>query len=200
MFLPTATDIMNPACLSSVVRSTLPTFNSAFQLFRTNTKTRLLEVGRYVGKTSIVLPISIYQYRYRVGTLDIGFQYNWYRIGDKWYIGKFLIYFIILFPTFNVSLRTDNYMNKTEYLIWQCDTSLNRGQSARSDPTGSWVELSPTIRVIRAPDVLWLLLRLRTRGQSNLTKSALRGAHSPVRGHPRGSKVVPLNSWGRVSY
>ena len=26
------------------------------------------------------------------------------------------------------------------------------------------------------------------------------GAHSPVRGHPRGSKVVPLNSWGRVSY
>ena len=44
-----------------------------------------------------------------------------------------------------------------------------------------------------------LLLGL-TRGQSNLTKSASRGAHSPVRGHPRGSKVVPLNSWGRVSY
>ena len=41
---------------------------------------------------------------------------------------------------------------------------------------------------------------LRTRGQSNLTKSASRGAYSPVRGHPRGSKVVPLNSWGRVSY
>ena len=39
-----------------------------------------------------------------------------------------------------------------------------------------------------------------TRGQSNLTKSASRGAHSPVRGHPRGSKVIPLNSWGRVSY
>ena len=39
-----------------------------------------------------------------------------------------------------------------------------------------------------------------TRGQSNLTKSASRGAHSPVRGHPRGSKVVPLNSCGRVSY
>jgi len=38
------------------------------------------------------------------------------------------------------------------------------------------------------------------RGQSNLTKSASRGAHSPLRGHPRGSKVVPLNSWGRVSY
>ena len=40
----------------------------------------------------------------------------------------------------------------------------------------------------------------RTRGQSNLTESASRGAHSPVRSHPRGSKVVPLNSWGRVSY
>jgi len=39
-----------------------------------------------------------------------------------------------------------------------------------------------------------------TRGQSNLTKSASRGAHSPVMGHPRGSKFVPLNSWGIVSY
>ena len=39
-----------------------------------------------------------------------------------------------------------------------------------------------------------------TRGQSNLTKSASRGAHSPVRGHPRGSKFVLLNSCGRVSY
>ena len=48
--------------------------------------------------------------------------------------------------------------------------------------------------------LLLLLLLLLTRGQSNLTKSASRGAHSPVRGHPRGSKVVPLNSWGRVSY
>ena len=28
-----------------------------------------------------------------------------------------------------------------------------------------------------------------TRGQSNLTKSASRGAHSPVRGHPRGRKL-----------
>ena len=44
------------------------------------------------------------------------------------------------------------------------------------------------------------LLELPTRGQSNLTKSASRRAHSLVRGHPRGSKVVPLNSWGRVSY
>ena len=39
-----------------------------------------------------------------------------------------------------------------------------------------------------------------TRGQSNLTKRASPGAHSPVRGHPRGSKFVPLNSWGRGSY
>ena len=45
-----------------------------------------------------------------------------------------------------------------------------------------------------------VIIIIITRGQSNLTKSASRGAHSPVRGHPRGSKVVPLNSWGRVSY
>ena len=44
------------------------------------------------------------------------------------------------------------------------------------------------------------LIIIITRGQSNLTKSTSRGAHSPVRGHPRGSKFVPLNSWGRVSY
>ena len=36
-----------------------------------------------------------------------------------------------------------------------------------------------------------LYTAFQTRGQSNLTKSA----HSPVMGHPRGSKVVPLNSW-----
>jgi len=41
---------------------------------------------------------------------------------------------------------------------------------------------------------------METRSQSNLTKSASWGAHCPVRGHPRGSKFVPLNSWGRVSY
>ena len=45
-----------------------------------------------------------------------------------------------------------------------------------------------------------LIIIIITRGQSNLTKSASWGAHSPIRGHPRGSKVVPLNSWGRVSY
>jgi len=31
---------------------------------------------------------------------------------------------------------------------------------------------------------------LITRGQSNLTKSASRGAHSPVKGHPRGVEIL----------
>ena len=50
--------------------------------------------------------------------------------------------------------------------------------------------------------IMWFdkVIAIITRGQSNLTKSASQGAHSPVRGHPRGSKFVPLNSWGRVSY
>ena len=48
--------------------------------------------------------------------------------------------------------------------------------------------------------IIIIIIIIITRGQSNLTKSASRGAHSQVRGHPRGSKVVPLNSWGRVSY
>ena len=53
---------------------------------------------------------------------------------------------------------------------------------------------------VRPVDVCPVPTANSTRGQSNLTKRASRGAHSPVRGHPRGSKVVPLNSWGRVSY
>ena len=52
----------------------------------------------------------------------------------------------------------------------------------------------------RRRNILSQRLVEQTTGQSNLTKSSSRGAHSPVRGHPRGSKVVPLNSWGRVSY
>jgi len=47
--------------------------------------------------------------------------------------------------------------------------------------------------------LLWHSFLIITRGQSNLTKSASKSPF-PVRGHPRGSKVVPLNSWGRVSY
>jgi len=43
-------------------------------------------------------------------------------------------------------------------------------------------------------------LTLVTRGQSNLTKSASRGPIPRLGVTPRGSKVVPLNSWGRVSY
>jgi len=31
---------------------------------------------------------------------------------------------------------------------------------------------------------VWVYIIIITRGQSNLTKSASRGAHSPVRGHP----------------
>ena len=53
---------------------------------------------------------------------------------------------------------------------------------------------------VYAIDYVVVAVVVVTRGQSNLTKSASRGAHSPVRGHPRRSKVVPLNSWDRVSY
>jgi len=54
--------------------------------------------------------------------------------------------------------------------------------------------------IVRVETVADQTIMKQTRGQSNLTKSASQGAHSPVRGHPRGSKVVPLNSWDRGSY
>ena len=47
----------------------------------------------------------------------------------------------------------------------------------------------------RSAELFSSFRHILTRGQSNLTKSASR-----VRSHPRGSKVVPLNSWGMVSY
>ena len=53
---------------------------------------------------------------------------------------------------------------------------------------------------LKLPSSITVLNVILTRGQSNLTKSASRGANYPVRGHPRGSKFVPLNSWGRGSY
>jgi len=72
-------------------------------------------------------------------------------------------------------------------IIYQCTVAVGR-----------WVLIHGLIH--HAMTVLSLPLIKETRGQSNLTKSASRGAHSPVRGHPTGSKVVPLNSWGMVSY
>jgi len=76
---------------------------------------------------------------------------------------------------------------------WHCWTSWPRQNwlhTAELDFCRSKIGLHSAIIII-----------IITRGQSNLTKkSASQGAHSPIRGHPRGSKVVPLNSWGRVSY
>jgi len=62
--------------------------------------------------------------------------------------------------------------------------------------------INDTFCTISFRDIVFVSHTVGTRGQSNLTKSTSRGGggNSPVRGHPRGSKVVPLNSWGRVSY
>ena len=77
------------------------------------------------------------------------------------------------------------------YSIWQAIINEMEQNTDRSYQT------IPVVSCTRTPTSC---IDKLTRGQSNLTKSASRGAHSPVRGHPRGSKVVPLNSWGRVSY
>ena len=42
-----------------------------------------VEVGRYIENIVDVSPISIYRYRYCIGTLDIGFSIYRYGIGDK---------------------------------------------------------------------------------------------------------------------
>jgi len=79
--------------------------------------------------------------------------------------------------------------------------SWKHRQSAEKNPHDGYnCPAVDRVRPIVVEDLVLSQENKRTRGQSNLTKSASQGAHSPVRGHPRGSKVVPLNSWGRVSY
>ena len=72
-------------------------------------------------------------------------------------------------------------------------TGRRPAQSRHSD---AGLSQRPLLNVDDCSTDLCLLQPDVTRGQSNLTKSA----HSPVRGHPRGSKFVPLNSWGMGSY
>ena len=91
-----------------------------------------------------------------------------------------------------VRIHARNYAPRSAYT----DTSAYRRR--RISPLS--LSLQESDSVVFSMRCGAVLLKRKTRGQSNLTKSASRGAHSPVRGHPRGSKVVPLNSWGRVSY
>ena len=55
-----------------------------------------LEVGRYIDNIS---PISIYRYRYRIGTLDIGFSIIDI-VSLTSAISIIFRYFLIVFPTF----------------------------------------------------------------------------------------------------
>ena len=43
----------------------------------------VIEVGRYIENIVDISPISIYWYRYRMGTLDIDFLIHQYCIGEK---------------------------------------------------------------------------------------------------------------------
>ena len=53
---------------------------------------------------------------YRIGALDDVSVTN--------EISVICQHFMTLFRHFNVNFEDNNYMSKTEYLIWQCDTSL----------------------------------------------------------------------------
>ena len=62
-----------------------------------------------------ISPISIYRYRYRIGTLCRFFDIDIVSVTSE--ISVIFLYFIILSRLFNVNLKTDNYMSKVEYLI-----------------------------------------------------------------------------------
>ena len=77
-----------------------------------------LEVGRHIENIVDISHISIYRYRYRIGTLDIGFcnisTSYWWQVKYRYFF-NILSYF---FRLFNANLKTDNYMSKIEYLIY----------------------------------------------------------------------------------
>jgi len=99
---------------------------------------------------------------------------------------------------FKVLLPRSFVPRLTEYICQVSSTSAKRSRSLRVLKTLTLHGQTDRWTFDQFYTSSWE--RWLTRGQSNLTKSASRGAHSPIRGHPRGSKVVPLNSWGRVSY
>jgi len=83
-------------------------------------------MGRYIENIGDISVISIYRYRYRIGTLDrLSFSRYIDIVSVTSEMSVIFRYFIILFPLFKATLKADNYMNKIEYLIWRCDTSLH---------------------------------------------------------------------------
>jgi len=92
--------------------------------------------------------------------------------------------------------------HKKYIFFWKSQANCSRkfSKNNRCTPSVRWQKITITNYPVLVLHMTKSIKLQWTRGQSNLTKSASRGAHSPVRGHPRGSKVVPLNSWGRVSY
>ena len=72
-----------------------------------------VELGRYIVNIVDISPISIYWYRYRIGTLHISFfRIYRYRIDDNWNIDNFSIFYHT-FPTFERQFKDrqlHNYM------------------------------------------------------------------------------------------
>jgi len=111
---------------------------------------------------------------------------------------KFLMIAVTVFPI-SQSINRLLTVDKTQRVLkWKCTISKTGPPRLIWRITSSIHNIYPLFLLER--DLIHLSTDKYTRGQSNLTKSASQGAHSPVRGYPRGSKVVPLNSWGRVSY
>jgi len=70
-------------------------------------------VGRHIENI-----VDILMYRYRFGTLDIGFFRYIHIISVTSEILVIFRYFIIFVRLFNVNLKTENYVSKIEYLAY----------------------------------------------------------------------------------
>ena len=112
------------------------------------------------------------------------------------YINRLFTYLLTCTRVLHASVVSSMFSLVVDCRLYsQALRDVKRGQTLEAETTTLRPKPKPNLQ--RPKRTLYFTVKIYavTRGQSNLTKSASRGAHSPVKGHPRGSKVVPLNSW-----
>ena len=67
-------------------------------------------------------PISILAVSYRIGALDVGFSIYGYRITASVTTWILIIFRYRISRLFDVHLKTNNYISKSEYPVLHCDT------------------------------------------------------------------------------
>ena len=109
-------------------------------------------------------------------TLDLGDRSHWFRVRSSAYTTT------VIWP---IELCLDRRWRLFQLFLFENECSLLLQSMTESHGNILSMTASHLSRSFRS-GLYERFYCLPTRGQSNLTKSASRGAHSPVRGHPQG--------------